>query len=98
MQWWPILDPIVAVGLAGPWARGLWTTMALLPSLWLSCGGGVFKTFEDVLLPIRHMGVEAGIPSIDNALSHVAAVMKRHVSSTFQAYSRLLPRCVHAHD
>ena len=76
--------------------------MALLPSLWLSCGGGAFKTFEDVFLPIRSktkdMSVEAGIPSIENVLSHFAAVVKRRVSGTFQAFSRLLPRCVQVHD
>ena len=76
--------------------------MALLPSLWLSCGGGAFKTFEDDFLPIRSktkdMSVEAGIPSIENVLSHFAAVVKRRVSGTFQAYSRLLPRCVQVHD
>ena len=60
-------------------------------------------TFEDVLLSIRSlttdMGNEAGIPSIDNVLSHFGAVIKRSVSGTFQAYSRLLPRrCVHVHD
>ena len=44
------------------------------------------------------MGVEAGIPSIDNVLSHFAAVKKRRDSGTFQAHSRLLPRCVHVHD
>ena len=27
-------------------------TTALLLSLWFSCGGGAFKTFEDVLLSI----------------------------------------------
>ena len=76
--------------------------MALLPSLWLSCGGGAFKTFEDVFLPIRSkttdMSVEAGIPSIENVLSHFAAVVKRCVSGTFQAFSRLLPRCVQVND
>ena len=74
------------------------TTVALLPSLWLSCGGGAFKTFEDVFLPIRSittdMSVEAGIPSIENVLSHFAAVVKRRVSGTFQAHFCLLPRCV----
>ena len=30
-------------------------TFALLPSLWLSCGFGTLKTFEDVLLSIRSM-------------------------------------------
>ena len=49
-------------------------TMALLLSLWLSCGFGAFKTFEDVLFSIRSIttdiDVEAGIPSIDNVLSH----------------------------
>ena len=39
-------------------------TLALLLSLWLSCGGGAFKTFEDVLFSIRNittdMGVETG--------------------------------------
>ena len=44
------------------------------------------------------VGVEAGIPRIDNVLSHFAAVVKRRVSGTFQAYSRLLPRCVRVHD
>ena len=77
-------------------------TMALLLSLCLSCGGGALKTFEDVLLSIRSiitdMGVEAGIPSIDDVLSQFAAVVKRRVSGTFQAYSRLMPRCVHVHD
>ena len=77
-------------------------TMSLLLSLWLSCGDGAFKTFEDVLLSIKSittdMGVDAGIPSTDNVLSHFAAVIKRRVSDTFQAYSSLLPRCVHVHD
>ena len=76
--------------------------MALLLSLWLSCGGGGFRTFEDVLLSVRSittdMGVEARVSSIDNVLSHFAAVVKRRVSGTFQVYSRLLPRCVHVHD
>ena len=75
--------------------------MALLLSLWLSCGGGAFKTFEDVLFSIRSLttdtSVEAGIPSNDNVLSHFAAVVKRRDSGTFQAFSRLLPRCVHVH-
>ena len=76
-------------------------TMALLLSLWLSCGGGAFKTFEDVLLSIRSIttdiGVEAESPSIDNVLSHFAAVVKRSVPGSFQTYSRLLPQCVHVH-
>ena len=46
---------------------------------------GDFKTFEDVLLSITNIntdvGVEAGIPSIDNVLSRVAAVIERRVSS-----------------
>ena len=53
--------------LAGLWARCTDKTMTLLPSPWLSCGGGAFKTFEDVLSSIKSittdMGVEAGIPS-----------------------------------
>ena len=44
------------------------------------------------------MGVEAGFASIDNVLSHFAAVIKRSVSGTFQAYSLLLPRCAHVHE
>ena len=32
------------------------------------------------------MGVVARIPSIENVLSHFAAVVKRRVSGTFQAY------------
>ena len=78
-------------------------TVALLLSLWLSCGGGVFKTFEDVLFSIQELvttdvGVEAGIPSTDKVVSHFAAVVKRRVSGTCQAYSRLMPGCVHVHD
>ena len=73
--------------------------MALLLSVWLPCGGGAFKTCEDVHLSIwsitTDIGVEAGSPCIDNVLSHFAAVVKRRVSGTFQAYLRLLPRCVH---
>ena len=50
-----ILAPIVdAAGLAGLWnVTCTDKTMALLPSLWLSCGGGAVKTFEDVLLSIK---------------------------------------------
>ena len=74
------------------------TTMALLPSLWLSYSGGAFKTFEDVLLSIRSittdMGVEAGIPSIDNVLSHCRkAPFFRHVSSVLP-----IVVTVHVHD
>ena len=61
-----------------------------------------FKTFEDVLLSIRStttdINIKTGIPSIDNVLSQFAAVIMRSVSGTFQAYSRLLRRCVHVHD
>ena len=59
--------------------------MTLLLPLWLSCNGGAFKTFEDVFLSVW-------------SITTVAAVVKRRVSGMFQAYSRLLPRCVHVHD
>ena len=77
-------------------------TKALLQSLCFSCGGGASKTYEDVLRSISSittdMGVEAGIPSIDDVLSHFAAVIWRILSGTFQAYTRSLQRCVHVHD
>ena len=71
-SWLPLLMPLVLLGYGHVASKN--KTMELLLSLWLSCGGGAFKTFEDVLLSIRStstdMGIEAGIPSIDNVLSH----------------------------
>ena len=86
----PVLSCIPLVLLGYGHAACIDKTVALLLSLWLSIGGGAFKTLEDT-----HTGVEAGIPSIDNVLSHFAAVIKRHVSdvlplvATVHACSRL---------
>ena len=55
VQWRHILDPIVdAGGLAGLWARSLCRQdNGAIAVTVVSCGSGVFKTFEDVYLSIR---------------------------------------------
>ena len=92
-SWLLSLMPLVLLGCGH--VAYIDKTMALLLSLWLSCGGGAFKTFEDVLLSTRSittdMRVEAGFQESITSC-HTSRLS---YSAVFQARCRRTPTCCH---
>ena len=99
-SWLLQLMPLVLLGYG--YTTCLDKTMSLLFSMWLACGGDQFGVLEDLLLQVRSMttdmGVESGIPDMENVLGGFASANNRKTSDSFRLYPRLFPRCVHIHD